>query len=220
MANLLTNEQLMNEISIRGLTITDKKNEYYIIDDCWKIIKEFIGLNYYGIKYDKIEKLGIKTLQNILYLYPIGIYGLGIHKTHISRDKNCSTNEYKKKMIRQIFVFKHNQQMMKQLSIETNPIDMIKDCKKRGVRVGDEVKQVVINGCGSDGNLGVIIKINKKSIAWSKYSILKITYEGNRRLSWYDKNNLVKPINLKYFSLPSNNEFLEYYGRYIDDYYD
>jgi len=216
MANLLTTDELLNELKKRGdVSFTPKKNkEFYIVDDCWNLIKEFAGMCDYGINWKKLEKVGVD-------------------KAHDFYRKNCkrrisnykiNPKETKQMIYKSIFTNYRTQNIMKALAVLSNPVKVSPQIT--GVNVGDEVIYDDNNHGAwcSQSRLGVVTKVNKTCISWKEYELSGETLSDNTSgfhsqsfetvIHYYDKTQFKKVKAIKSFSKPRDNQLLGFEVRH------
>tara|TARA_R110000822_G_scaffold63371_1_gene155692 strand:- start:64 stop:750 length:687 start_codon:yes stop_codon:yes gene_type:complete len=161
MANLLTDEEIMNEVSIRGLSIKKKNKDIYIIDDCWNIIKEFAGICDYGINFKNLNTMATSKIINIYFENAYDGYETLDRAIHYSIVHRHGAKQYKKEMLKLVCKNKNKKEMMIEISKKT------KSVKQKGVKVGDEVF------IGVDRERVKVCKICKYTIHYQRYNIDK-----------------------------------------------
>tara|TARA_R110000772_G_scaffold245731_1_gene359167 strand:- start:1 stop:747 length:747 start_codon:yes stop_codon:yes gene_type:complete len=238
MANLLTDEEIMNEVSIRGLSIKKKdevsclsikkKNEVsclsikkknkevYIIDDCWNIIKEFAGICDYGINF--------KNLNTIATAKIVDIYFENSYKGYCHIDNVIQNNkvhkhgakQLKKDVLKLVCINKNKKEMMIEIAKKT------KSVKQKGIKVGDEVF------IGQYRERVKVCKIGQYCIHYQEYDVYKretkieptdISYEEKHTIKIYYKKWVLyeKVYKTEYFDCITDEDFknepMDYYQR-------
>tara|TARA_R110000803_G_scaffold144536_1_gene210371 strand:+ start:39 stop:713 length:675 start_codon:yes stop_codon:yes gene_type:complete len=220
MANSMTTDQLIAELKKRGCTVdVIKPKPFELLDDCWNIVKEFAGIYNLTTKWDKLEKLGVEKVHDVLKKYSR------------RRLTNYKKNPLNAKQIIYKILFTKN----KSLELMTELKEMIDPKKEKkdtdtsfldGFKVGDEVEYIPNGGMGWGvySRLGKIVKINKSSVSWAEYEVshsesdnpsacYEQTFENKKH--YYDKSNLMKSKSIKNFSVPTNpDDFIYYTSRH------
>ena len=208
MANLLTDEEIMNEVCIRGLSIKKKNKEVYIIDDCWNIIKEFAGICDYGINF--------KNLNTIATAKIVDIYFENSYKGYCHIDNVIQNNKVhkhgakslKKDVLKLVCNNKYKEDMMIEIGKITQSV------KQKGVKVGDDVfigfpKPVIVR----------VYKIGTYKVYYQKYKVdkrvvkIEPSWSSSMKLytikNYYTKELQKKDLNCKTedFNLLSDEDF-------------
>jgi len=204
----MTTDELLNELKNRGeVSFTPKKKEFYIVDDCWTMIKEFAGIWDYGIDWSKLERLGVDKVHDL--------FKNNCNKRLTNFKKNPA--EAKRMIYKQLFTNYKTLENMKALALLTNPPKIIDELPD--VSVGDEVMY------WKNGNrLGVVVKINKTSISWKEYEDSGRTTSDNpdafklqtfeTKTHYYDKTKFKKAKAIKHYRKPYEDELLGYEVRH------
>ena len=161
MANLLTDEEIMNEVSIRGLSIKKKNKEVYIIDDCWNIIKEFAGICNYGINFKNLNTMATSKITDIYFENAYDGYLTLDRALCNSVVHRHSQKQLKKDVLKLVCKNKNKKELMIEIAKKTQSV------KQKGIKVGDEVF------IGVDRERVKVCKICKYTIHYQKYFIDK-----------------------------------------------
>jgi len=187
---------------------------YEFPDELWGVIKDFAGVYHIGIKWDKLEKIGVETIHNHYkdeYRYRIKNY-----KTDALGTKRIIFKDIFQK-------YKTKENMIKLYKLITdkypNKNDKVSnfDCK-----VGDQICYVSSGwGYGYNDLVGVVTKINKTTVSFKPYKIdRKVSENPNARREqtfetiryYFDKKNFEKVKTIKNFNLDDS----DYVERRID----
>lgn len=201
--NSITDEQLIKELNKRfnNVSIGEKKKfKLDFNDDVWSEIKSFMGIYNITTCWSKLEKIGAIRLND----YYRENYRRRITNAHINPDET-------RKMI--------YQEIFKNMSLiqANNLYELIKpkdNTITQKVKVGDEI---TYSDFHNDPLAGIVIKINKCSVRFKPYKILKKvsdggTYETTRY--YWDKNNFDKPKTIRNFECKDYKYFnADYYEK-------
>jgi hypothetical protein len=211
MANSMTTDRLITELKKPGCTVeVIKPKPFELIDDCWNIVKEFAGIYNLTTKWDKLEKLGVEKVHDLLKKYS---------RMRLTNYKKNTFNS--KKIIYKILFTKHkSSELMTELKEMIDPKKDTDTSFLDGVKVGDEIIYGRGGSCWRTFRLGKIVKINNSSVSWAQYEVShsetdnplafqQQTFEEEKY--YYDKSKLMKPKSIKNFRVPTDPDDLLYY---------
>ena len=207
----MTTDRLITELKKPGCTVeVIKPKPFELIDDCWNIVKEFAGIYNLTTKWDKLEKLGVEKVHDLLKKYS---------RMRLTNYKKNTFNS--KKIIYKILFTKHkSSELMTELKEMIDPKKDTDTSFLDGVKVGDEIIYGRGGSCWRTFRLGKIVKINNSSVSWAQYEVShsetdnplafqQQTFEEEKY--YYDKSKLMKPKSIKNFRVPTDPDDLLYY---------
>jgi hypothetical protein len=181
--------------------------QYYIQDDCWGIVKEYAGIYNWTTAWNKLERIGVDTLHVIF-------------KKHFNRrltNIHSNTKKVRTILLKNLFS-RRTKDILNDLynTFKPKPYKAINTSFLDNVKVGDEVIYKYW--------LGKIVKINKTSVSWQRYTIsheisdnpnafMEQTYDNIK--CYYDKTLRDKAIAIRDFRMPYDRE-LEYREHCVD----
>ena len=192
---------------------------HYIIDDCWKLVKEFAGIYNITADWSELGEMNpyviynhIREVQDPTYYTEgdgkssaIGPIPSWTDIIHIPNSDKYKTMFERTKIILRLLWKHKNYDLLNNLYRSFAKAMNI-------IQKGDEIFY--------NGVLGVCVKKNKVTVQFAPYKIKKEMLVHSTLLSrsiecHYDKNKLSKSISIKEFRLPYSYELL-FHMKYVD----
>ena len=208
--NSITDEELIKEINKRfnNVIIGEKKIiKLDFNDDVWGEIKSFMGIYNITTEWDKLGKVGATRLN-------------GFYRENYRR--SISNPASKPQKVREM-IYKR---IFKNMTIiqANNLYELIKPKDNIiKVKIGDEIRYDTNN---YKHYAGIVIKVNKCSVRFKPYKILKEVsdnpnayrgYSVETTKYYWDKNNFDKPMTVRNFTCKDDKYFnADYYKRMMD----
>ena len=172
-----TMDELLAELKKRGCKITvEKPKKYELQTDCWSIVKEFAGIYNHGTQWNKLEKIALPKIAEVFY---------ETTRCRLIFSKSYTTAMRKQRTLKRLLTEFRTKRVLDSLYA------LVKTPDEKWLEARYIGEEVMVKNC-----LGVIRKINKKTVGVSIYKLNEDFQrnEDGRMFKFYDKTILDKPI--------------------------